>query len=66
LRDTRGRTVVIGGYTEIYGQAGPFTTWLKVVGCENEFFQLLKDQDLIVFEDVESISDEKILIAWQR
>lgn len=66
LRDTRGRAVVIGGYTEIHGQAGPFTTWLKVVGSENEFFQLLKDQDLILFEDVESISDEKILSRWQR
>ena len=66
LKDTRGRAVVIGGYTEIHGQAGPFTTWLKVVGSEAEFFQLLKDQDLIVFEDVESISDEKILSAWQR
>jgi hypothetical protein len=66
LKDTRGRAVVVGGYTESHGQAGPFTTWLKVVGSEAEFFQLLKDQDLIVFEDVESISDEKILSAWQR
>ena len=65
LRDTRGRAVVLGGYTEIHGQAGPFTTWLKVVGSETEFFQLLKDQDLIIFEEVESISDEKILSAWK-
>ena len=66
LRDTRNRAVVIGGYTEVHGQSGPFTTWLKVVGSEDEFFQLLKDKDLILFEDVESISDEKIFSAWQR
>ena len=66
LRDRRGRAVVIGGYAELHGQSGPFTTWLKVVGSEDEFFQQLKDQDLILFERVESISDEKILSVWQR
>jgi len=65
IQDRKGRDVVIGGYTEIHGQAGPETTWLPIVRSEPEFFRQLRDYKLILTGEIDTITDSQILTAWR-
>lgn len=65
IQDRKSREVVIGGYTEIHGQAGPETTWLPIVRSEPEFFRQLRDYKLILTGEIDTITDSQILTAWR-
>ncbi len=65
IQDRKGRDVVIGGYTELHGQLGPETTWLPIVRSEPEFFRQLRDHELIVIHEIDTITDGQILEAWR-
>ena len=65
IKDQNDRSVVIGGYTESHGQLGPETTWLPIVRSESEFFHQLRDKNLILIHEIDTISDDQILGSWR-
>ncbi len=65
LVDSQGRSVVIGGYTEIHGQAGPHTHWVGVFRTEKALLTAFRKQGLILLSEIGSISDAEILSLWR-
>jgi hypothetical protein len=65
LVDTQGRSVVIGGYTEIHGQSGPQTHWMGVFRSETGLLAALRQKGLILISDIDAITDADILRLWR-
>ena len=65
IKDRMGREVVIGGIVELHGQLGPKTTWLNLNRSEADFRSQLKDHELVRSDQIDRISDQRILSLWR-
>ena len=66
LESRDGQTMILTGYSEIHGQAGPVTEWIGAFRTDTEIFDALRKNRLVSLADVEKISAREIMELWSR
>ena len=61
-----GDSAILGSYMEIHGQGGPVVTWWGIFKDDESFIESLKQSDHVLIDEIDIITDEKILSLWKK
>jgi hypothetical protein len=64
LESRDGQSMILTGYSEIHGQAGPVTEWIGAFRTDPEIVDALQKNRLVLLADVEKLSAKEILDLW--